>query len=74
MSRSRKKNPYVGICGVKRQTQKFFKKVKNRCIRRSLNQNTERDGNAYTKELNGMWMLWPSDGRQRWDEPKGYRK
>lgn len=72
MSRSRKKNPYVTVCGVRPGEEGFYKKMARRRVRR-IEEDKELPSGRYYKKLETPWT-WPSDGKYYDDNPKAYRK
>lgn len=74
MSRSKKKHPIVGICIVDAKEHAKAKKQMSSRTRSWINdQEGLPNGSVYKKFLHDYsWR--PDDGRQRWDDPKAYRK
>ncbi|HEV7736066.1 MAG TPA: hypothetical protein VGO47_01675 [Chlamydiales bacterium] len=75
MSRSKKKIPIHGICGVKREFHRLYKRKMVRRARRWLSSVDDvNDGNPF-KKLEYDWRWRPDDGRvydPNW--AKSYRK
>lgn len=71
MSRSRKKNPYVSLTciGSRAGMMKWWKKTCNKKIR----SDEEIPSGSHYKNIINRWSA-PDDGKQLWDDPKGYRK
>ena len=71
MSRSLKKNPVIGNCCCgKGSSMRKAKRKANRIVRRD-NESVP-SGNHYRRIVD-RWSF-PDDGKQRWDNPKAYRK
>jgi hypothetical protein len=72
LSRSRKKNPIIGIaCCGKGRAMKAAKTAANRKVR-STDIDTLPNGNFF-RRLDERYS-WPDDGKQWWDDPRAYRK
>lgn len=75
MSRSRKKKPIVGITCA--NSEKFDKVTAHRRERRAVNAAIDVDPESaellHEHEFSDPWT-YAKDGKQIWDEPKGYRK
>lgn len=72
MSRSMKKNPVISIaCCGKGKAMKSAKTKAVRKIRRTGDEDIP-NGNHF-KKLDERYS-WPDDGKQRWENPKAYRK
>lgn len=72
MTRSIKKNPVISIaCCGKGPGMKHAKIKACRKVRRTGKEDLP-DGNHY-KKLDERYS-WPDDGKQRWENPKAYRK
>lgn len=71
MSRSYKKNPYIPFaCCGKGKAMKSAKKNANSIVRQY---NDDLPSGRFYKKLDERYA-WPDDGKQRFDDPKGYRK
>lgn len=72
MSRSIKKNPVISIaCCGKGKAMKSAKTLAVRKVRMTGDQDIP-DGSHF-KKLDQRYS-WPDDGKQRWENPKAYRK
>lgn len=71
MTRSFKKNPVISNCCCgKGSAMRFAKRKANRVVRQQHEDIP--NGNHYRRIVERWWF--PDDGKQRWDNPKAYRK
>ncbi len=74
MSRSKKKNPIIGICCCDPRSLKKAKNEMTKWTRRELNAGLELSNGSSFKKISHSWQWRPDDGKQYWNNPKAYRK